>query len=201
VRCQTPVATIDRKTLLLMAIYKVARHEWVGITGAWDAAAPFSEAHPVITKIGRYHLAEEIGHIRLFHELFVTLPLLEVQWVLLRAANQRRYPLLLRLLGTLLKPAVFVSELMGLIFYRAVDSVLDTVFADEPEACQRARALLHEITIDELANIGQRRNFLSPRGVRVARWLVRPMFQAFFRSIPESPYLFDVPQMIDDALA
>ena len=201
VRCQTPVATIDRKTLLLMAIYKVARHEWVGITGAWDAAAPFSAAHPVIAKIGRYHLAEEFGHIRLFHEMFVTFHLDAVQWVPLSAAMQRVYQLFPLLPGSLLNPPAFVTELMGLMFYRAVDSELDTVFSDEPEACQRVRALLHEITIDELAHIGQRRNFLSPRGVRVARWLVRPMFQAFFRSIPESPYLFDVPQMIHDALA
>ena len=53
VRAAAPLAPIDRKTLLLMAIYKVARHEWVGITGAWDAAPPFSAAHHVITKIGR----------------------------------------------------------------------------------------------------------------------------------------------------
>ena len=80
VRCQAPLASIDRKTLLLMAIYKVARHEWVGITGAWDAAPPFNEAHHVITKIGRYHLAEEFGHIRLFHEMFLTFHLDRVTW-------------------------------------------------------------------------------------------------------------------------
>lgn len=83
----------------------------------------------------------------------------------------------------------------------AVDRLLDNVFSNEPEACQRVRALLHEITIDELAHIGQRRNFLSPRGVQLASWLVRPMFRAFFRGISESPYLFDVTQMIQDALA
>lgn len=201
VRCQVPLATIDRKTLLLMAIYKVARQELVGITGAWDAAAPFSEAHHVITKIGRYHLAEEFGHIRLFHEMFLTFHLDGVTWVPLTPVMQRVYQILPRLPGTLLDPPAFVTELMGLMFYRAVDAVLDEVFYDEPEACLRVRALLHEITIDELAHIGQRRNFLSPRGVQVAQWLVRPMFRAFFRGIPESPYLFDVTQMIHDALA
>ena len=63
------------------------------------------------------------------------------------------------------------------------------------------REPLHEITVDALAHIGQRRNFLGPRGVQAAQWLVRPMFRAFFRGIPESPSLFDVTQMIHDALA
>jgi hypothetical protein len=75
------------------------------------------------------------------------------------------------------------------------------VFADEPEACQRLRALLYEITVDELSHVGQRRNFLSPRGVRLAKWMVRPMFRAFFRGIPESRYLFNVERMIANALA
>ena len=201
VRCQAPLAPIDRKTLLLMAIYKVARHEWVGITGAWDAASPFNAAHPVITKIGRYHLAEEFGHIRLFHEMFLTFHLDRVTWVPLRPVMQRVYRIFPRLPGTLIDPPAFVTELMGLMFYRAVDTVLDAVFSDELEACQRVRELLHEITVDELAHIGQRRNFLSPQGVQVAQWLVRPMFRAFFRGIPENPYLFDVTQMIHDALA
>jgi hypothetical protein len=96
-------------------------------------------------------------------------------------------------------PPAFVSELMGLMFYRAVDTLLDEVFADEPEACQRVRELLHEITIDEWAHVGQCRNFLGPRGVHAAQWLVRPMFLAFFRAIPESPSLFDVDQMIHRA--
>jgi hypothetical protein len=63
------------------------------------------------------------------------------------------------------------------------------------------RELLHEITVDELAHVGQRRNFLGPRGVQTAQWLVRPIFRAFFRAIPESPHLFDVEQMIHNALA
>jgi hypothetical protein len=201
VRCQDPVATIDRKTLLLMAIYKVARHEWVGITGAWEATPPFCQTHHVITKICRYHLAEEFGHIRLFHEMFLTYHLDRVTWVPLSPLMQRVYRIFPRLPGALMDPLAFVTELMGLMFYRAVDAVLDDVFDDEPEAGQRIRQLLHEITVDELAHIGQRRNFLSPRGVQVARWLVRPMFRAFFRGIPESHYLFDIDRMIRDAVA
>ena len=201
VRCQDSPSTIDRKTLLLTSIYKVARHEWVGITGAWNATAAFSDTQHVVTKICRYHLAEEFGHIRLFEEMFHTFHLTQVQWVPLQPFMQRVYQVFPRLPGAMMDPLAFVSELIGLMFYRAVDAVLDEVYADEPEACQRVRALLHEITIDELAHIGQRRNFLSPRGVRAARWLVRPMFSAFFKGIPEHPYLFDVQAMTRDALA
>jgi hypothetical protein len=201
VRCQDPVATIDRKTLLLLAIYKVARHEWVGITGAWDATSPFCDARHVITKICRYHLAEEFGHIRLFHEMFLTCHLDRVTWVPLSPLMQRVYRIFPHLPGALMDPLAFVTELMGLMFYCAVDTVLDDVFGDEPEAGQRIREILHEITVDELAHIGQRRNFLSPRGVQIAQWLVRPMFHAFFRGIPESRCLFDIDQMIRDAAA
>jgi hypothetical protein len=119
----------------------------------------------------------------------------------LRPVMQRVYRISPHLPGMLIDPPAFVTELMGLMFYRAVDTVLDAMFADEPETCQRVRELLHEITVDELAHIGQRRNFLSPRGVQAARWPVRPMFRAFCRGIPESPYLFDVTRMIHDALA
>jgi hypothetical protein len=201
VHCQDTLATLDRKTLLLTAIYKVARHEWVGITGAWEITPPFADAQAVVTKICRYHLAEEFCHVRLFQEMFRTLHLDRVHWVPLSPRMQRVYQIFPRLPGTVMDPPAFVSELMGLMFYRAVDALLDEIFADEPEACQRMRALLHEITVDELAHVGQRRNFLGPCGVQAAIWLVRPMFRAFFRAIPESPYLFDVDQMIHDALA
>jgi hypothetical protein len=201
VQSQDPLATLDRKTLLLMAIYKVARHEWVGISGAWEVTPPFSTDQHVITKICRYHLAEEFCHVRLFHEMFVTCHLDRVVWVPLSPGMQRVYRLFARLPGRMMDPPAFVSELMGLMFYRAVDALLNDVFGDEPEACQRLRTLLHEITIDELSHVGQRRNFLSPRGVQIARWMVRPMFRAFFRGIPESRYLFDVKKMIANALA
>ena len=35
---------LDRKTLLLLCIYKFARNEWVGISGAWDTARPMAQA-------------------------------------------------------------------------------------------------------------------------------------------------------------
>jgi hypothetical protein len=94
----------------------------------------------------------------------------------------------------------FVTELMGMVFYRHVDALLDDMLADEPEARDRIRALLHEIMIDELAHVGQRRNFLGPIGTRVARRMVGPLFRAFFRDIPESRFLFNVDQMIREAL-
>lgn len=201
VQCQDPPASLDRKTLLLTAIYKVARHEWVGISNAWEVTPPFDNTQHVITKICRYHLAEEFGHMRLFHEMFVTCHLDAVVWVPLSPPRQRLYRLFAQLPGRIMDPPAFVSELMGLMFYREVDALFDEVFTDEPEACQRLRTLLHEITVDELSHVGQRRNFLSPRGVRLARWMVRPMFRAFFRSIPESRHLFDVEKMIANALA
>src|SRR5581483_8207111 len=37
VTLRDPPESLDRKTLLLTCTYKFARHEWVGITGAWDA--------------------------------------------------------------------------------------------------------------------------------------------------------------------
>lgn len=200
VHCQDALATIDRKTLLLTAIYKVARHEWVGITGAWDITPPFDATQHVITKICRYHLAEEFCHVRLFHEMFLTFHLDRVLWVPLSPLMQHVYQVFPRLPGTLMYPPAFVSELMGLMFYREVDALLDEVFDDEPEARQRVRELLHEITVDELAHVGQRRNFLGTRGVQAARWLVQPMFRAFFRGIPESQYLFDVNKMIRNTL-
>lgn len=201
VTCKDAPPTLDRKTLLLTAIYKVARHEWVGITGAWEVTPPFSDSQHVITKISRYHLAEEFCHVRLFHEMFLTCHLDHVVWVPLSRRMQRLYRIFAQLPGQMMDPPAFISELMGLMFYRAVDALLPEVFADEPVACQRLRTLLHEITVDELSHVGERRNFLSPWGVRIARWMVRPMFRAFFRSIPESRYLFDVEKMIENALA
>lgn len=201
VQCQDALETLDRRTLLLTAIYKVARHEWVGITGAWEVTPPFSDSQHVITKICRYHLAEEFCHVRLFHEMFRTCGLERVAWVPLSPSMQQLYRTFARLPGWMMDPLAFVSELMGLMFYQAVDALLPSVFADEPEACQRLRTLLHEITVDELSHVGERRNFLSPRGVRCARRVVRPMFRGFFRGIPESRSLFDVEAMIANALA
>src|SRR5262245_52826241 len=62
--------TLDRKTLLLTCIYKFARHEWVGISGAWDAIPSMAQARSTTEKISRYHLCEEFCHVRFFHEMF-----------------------------------------------------------------------------------------------------------------------------------
>ena len=97
-----------------------------------------------------------------------------------------------------MSPPAFVSELMGLTLYLAIDDVLDDVFADEPEARDRVRALLREIMTDEMGHVGQRRNFIGPVGLRVSRWMVEPMFRAFYKDIPESRLLFDIEQMIEE---
>ena len=59
-------------TLLLTFLYKFARHEWVGISAAWDATPAMTRVDSMIEKISRYHLCEEFCHMRLFHEMFRT---------------------------------------------------------------------------------------------------------------------------------
>ena len=54
---------------------------------------------------------------------------------------------------------------------------------------------------DELAHVGQRRNFLGPPGLRAAHWMVGPMYRAFSRDISEASLLFDVNQMVKDGKA
>jgi len=79
-----------------------------------------------------------------------------------------------------------------------MDSVLDEILSDEAAARDRIRELLREIMTDELAHVGQRRNFMGPIGVRAARRIVEPMYRAFFRDIPETGYLFDLERMVND---
>jgi hypothetical protein len=191
-------STLDRKTLLLTFLYKFARHEWVGISAAWDGIPDMAHSVRTTDKISRYHLCEEFCHVRLFHEMFRTLHLQEVQWVPLGKWMGRAYRFFARLPEWLMSPLAFVSELMGLTLYLHTDAVLEQVFADEPEARDRIRALLREITIDELAHVGQRRNFLGPVGIRISRWMLAPMSRLFFRDIPETKFLFDVNRMIRD---
>jgi len=64
--------SLDRMTLMLTGIYKFARHEWVGIKGAWDAVPDMANSHTVEDKISRVHLAEEFCHVRLFDEMLRT---------------------------------------------------------------------------------------------------------------------------------
>ena len=189
---------LDRTTLLLTFLYKFARHEYVGISGAWDHTKPITDSTSLIAKIGLYHLCEEFSHMRLFQEIFHTFHLDHVEWVPLGKWMSRMYRVFPMFPDTLLAPPAFVSELMGLTVYAHIDGVLDDVLAAEPEACERVRALLREVMTDELAHVGQRRNFLGPLGLRAARAMVDPMYRAFFREIPETTLLFDVERMASD---
>lgn len=193
--------TFDRKTLLLTFLYKFARHEWVGISAAWDQIPSIAESTRTSERISRYHLCEEFCHVRLFHEMFRTFHLDRVEWVPLGKWMGRVYRLFPKFPEALMSPPAFVSELMGLMLYLHIDAILDDVFADEPEARDRVRALLREIMTDEMAHVGQRRNFIGPVGIRIARAMVEPMFRAFYADIPESKFLFDIDRMVRDAKA
>lgn len=200
VKMQDDPRNLDRKTLLLTCIYKFARHEWVGISGAWDAIPPMARAKTTTEKISRYHLCEEFCHVRLFHEMFRTFHLDKVEWVPLGPWMQKVYRIFPKVPEKLMSPPAFISELMGMTFYLELDRLFDDILADEPEARDRLRALLHEIMVDELAHIGQRRNFIGSVGIRASRQMVRPMITAFFRDIPEAKYLLDIPRMIREGL-
>ena len=190
--------TLDRATLLLTFLYKFARHEYVGISSAWARTKPIIESTSIVAKIGLYHLCEEFSHMRLFQEIFRTFHLDQVEWVPLGKWMSRMYRVFPMFPDAILSPPAFVSELMGLTVYAHIDGVLDEILADEPEACERVRALLREVMTDELAHVGQRRNFLGPLGLRAARVMVAPMYRAFFRDIPETPLLFEVGRMTAD---
>jgi hypothetical protein len=193
--------TLDGKTLLLTFLYKFARHEYVGISSAWDRTEPITPSTSMIAKIGLYHLCEEFSHMRLFQEIFRTFHLDHVDWAPLGKWMSRMYRVFPLFPEAMLAPPAFVSELMGLTVYAHIDGVLDEVLADEPEARERVRALLREVMTDELAHVGQRRNFLGPLGLRAARLMVTPMYRTFFRDIPETTLLFDVERMIGDGQA
>ena len=193
--------SFDKKTLLLSCIYKFARHEWVGVSAAWDYLPSMATAKSLTDKISRYHLCEEFCHVRFFHEMFRTFHLDRVEWVPLPPFMQKVYKLFPYFPEFLMAPPAFVTELMGITFYLHVDRLLDTIFADEPEARDRIRELLHEIMVDELAHIGQRRNFIGPVGIKAAYGMVGPLYRMFFNDIPEARQLFDVDQMIRDGRA
>lgn len=192
---------LDTKTLLLTCIYKFARHEWAGISAAWETIPSFSEAKTTKEKISRYHLCEEFCHVRLFHEMFRTFHLEEVEWVPMSRFSQWLYGFFSKVPEKLMSGPAFLSELMGLTFYIHLDRLLDEVFEDEPEAKLRIRELLYEIMVDELAHIGQRRNYMGNFAVKQAKKIFPLMLRGFWRGIPESKILFDVEQMIADGLA
>jgi hypothetical protein len=193
--------TFDRKTLLLTFLYKFARHEWAGISCAWDATPSITLATRTTQRISRYHLCEEFSHVRLFHEMFRTFHLDRVEWVPPGNGMRRMYAVFSRFPGVLMNPPAFVSELMGLTLYLHIDAALDDILGDEPEARDRVRALLREIMTDELGHVGQRRNFIGPIGIHAAKALVGPMFRGFYRDLPEAKYLFDIDRMVEEARA
>lgn len=193
-------ATLDRKTLLLTCLYKFARHEWVGISGAWEAIPSMAASKTTVDKISRYHLCEEFCHVRLFHEMFRTMRLDDVQWVKPSKAVQALYRFFPKLPEALMSAPAFVTELMGITFYQHIDALLEDILADEPEARDRIRALLHEIMVDELAHIGQRRNFIGSFGIKAAKWMVSPLYRIFFADIPEAKLLLNIDRMIEDGL-
>jgi hypothetical protein len=192
---------IDPRILLLTCIYKFARHEWVGVSAAWDASPRMVEAKTVISRISRYHLAEEFCHVRYFEEMFRTFGLDRVVWLRLSPFKQRMYRVFPTIPGLVMNPIAFVTELLGVTFYRHVDGLLDKLLDDELEARTRVRDLLYEIMVDEIAHVGQRRNFLGRAQIRLARRLVAPFCRLFFLDIPESGLLFDIGRIAQDGLA
>ena len=193
--------SLDRRTVLLTFLYKFARHEWIGISAAWDETPTLARAVYLIDKISRYHLAEEFCHMRLFQEMFRTFGLEGVEWGPLPKRTKQLYGAFARLPGPVVAPPAFVSELMGLTVYLQLDAMLEDIVGDEPDVRDRIRELLRAIMTDELSHVGERRNFMGPVGVRAAKLMVRPMFRAFFGGIPEAPLLFDKHRMRKDAEA
>jgi hypothetical protein len=139
--------------------------------------------------------------VRFFEEMFRTVGLDHVVWRRLSPFKQRVYRLFPTIPGLVMNPIAFVTELLGVTFYRHMDVLLDQLFADEPEARARVRELLYEIMVDEIAHVGQRRNFLGRSQIRLARRFVPPFFRLFFRDLPESRRLFDEARMVGDAVA
>ncbi len=190
--------SLDKMTLMLTGMYKFARHEWVGIKGAWDVTPSMENCKNLEDKISRIHLAEEFCHVRLFDEILKTCGLDNVEWVPLSPWKEKMYEQFPKFPGVLIDTPAFVTELMGVTFYFHLYQLFDEMFADEPEVLERLKALLDEITIDEIAHVGQRRNFIGTIGIKVAKKLVKPFYTMFFNDIPEVAYLFDVKKMIHD---
>jgi hypothetical protein len=193
--------SLDRLTLMLTGMYKFARHEWVGIKGAWDVVPDMANSHSLEDKISRIHLAEEFCHWRLFDEMLRTCGLDKVEWMPLSPWKEWVYEQFPKVPGFLMDTPAFITELMGVTYYFHLHRLFDDILADEPEVRQRMKELLDEITIDEVAHVGQRRNFIGPIGMKISKWMVKPLYTLFFNDIPEVGQLFDVKQMINDGEA
>lgn len=190
--------SLDPMILMLTGMYKFARHEWVGIKGAWDVVPDMANSHSVEDKISRVHLAEEFCHWRLFDEMLRTCGLDRVEWVPLDPFKEWIYEQFPKFPGFLMDTPAFVTELMGVTYYCYLHRLFDDLLVDEPEVRDRLKELLDEITIDEVAHVGQRRNFIGFFGIKVSKLLVRPFYKMFFADIPEVGVLFDIEQMIKD---
>ncbi len=201
VEMQDDLKSLDRMTLMLTGMYKFARHEWVGIKGAWDSVPNMANSYTVEDKISRVHLAEEFCHVRLFDEMLRTCGLDKVEWVPLGPIKEKIYEQFPKFPGFLMDSPAFVTELMGVTYYCHLNRLFDEVLANEPEVRERLKELLDEITIDEVAHVGQRRNFIGPLGMKISKALVRPFYTLFFNDIPEIKHLFNVDRMIEDGVA
>lgn len=201
VEMQDDLKSLDRMTLMLTGMYKFARHEWVGIKGAWDSVPNMANSYTVEDKISRVHLAEEFCHVRLFDEMLRTCGLDKVEWVPLGPIKEKIYEQFPKFPGFLMDSPAFVTELMGVTYYCHLNRLFDEVLANEPEVRERLKELLDEITIDEVAHVGQRRNFIGPLGMKISKALVKPFYTLFFNDIPEIKHLFNVDRMIEDGVA
>lgn len=185
VEMQDDPKTLDPLVLVLSAIYKFARHEWVGIKGAWEVIPNMENSYTIEDKISRFHLAEEFCHVRLFDEMLRTCGLDEVKWIPLSPMKEKIYEQFPKLPSYLLDTPAFVTELMGVTFYCHLDDLIGKLFIDEPEVSARLKEILNEITIDEVAHVGQRRNFIGPIGIRVSKLLVKPFYTMFLETYPK----------------
>ncbi len=194
-----PRTQTDRRLLALTVIYKFASHEAAGIRAAWLATTSWERCRNLTDRITRYHLCEEFCHLRLFAEMFKVVAL-GVEWPLFSWPMRTTYAAFARCPNWVLAPIAFGSEIMGIMFYRHIWRVLEEVFATEPEGLERLHELLGEIMVDELGHIGERRSFLGPTGVTLARKFLPVMMRRFFAGIPEAEVIIDVDQMVQEAL-
>ena len=194
------VARVDRRLLVLTAIYTFACHEAAGIQAAWKSTPPWEQCRDLTDRITRYHLCEEFCHLRLFAEMFKVFGL-GVDWPVLSWPMRTAYAAFTHFPGWVLAPVAFASEVMGMMFYRHIWRVLAEAFAAEAQALARVHELLAEIMVDELGHIGERRSFLAKPGVTFARQVLPVMMRKFFADIPEAGVILDVQQMVREALA
>lgn len=197
--CRDDLSKADRRLLLLTCLYKFARHELLGIQGAWEVTRNMAQCQTLTDRISRMHLAEEFCHVRLFELMLRTSGINHVDNPPASAVISGVYRFFAWLPETLMAPLAFVTELMGMVFYIHLHRLFGEIYADQPEHCKNLRLMLEEIMIDELAHVGQRRNYLGKIGIFASKHLLESVIRMFFRDIPEVALLFDVDLMVSDA--